>query len=146
LNSSPFGLAPGITVNSAQAGIVNNVRTVATPAITPIVGTDWPLNAGAAHNMYFSNGQPGSLGFYVVAGVPSGTGIPLGISPWAVLGLSAGQLIVEPFTADVDGNHVFPFTTTPGLSGSSFGLQAVQLHLGATAEWYTTNPWLLTFQ
>lgn len=143
-DSTPFQLSAGIDATSAQAGIAGNVRTFATPAISPNVTSDWPLVAGASENLYFRNGQPGSFGAYVVGGLPTGTSIQIGT--WAMLDLFPVPLELVPFTADVTGSHDLNFTTPPGLSGVSLGLQAFQLYLGPPAEWYSTNTWELTFQ
>ncbi|QDU66213.1 hypothetical protein [Engelhardtia mirabilis] len=143
-SSVPFVLNAGITADSAQAGIVNNVRSVASPQITPFVGSDWPLVAGSGANLYFADGQAGSLGVYLVGGLPTGLGVPFG--PWAILGILPSPLVSVPFIADGAGSHTLPFTTSPAVSGVSLGLQAFQLYQGSPFEWYSSNVWTLTFQ
>lgn len=143
-NNPPFGLSPGITADSPQAGIVDNLRTFAAPSIYPKVSADSPLTAGAPHNLYFTNGQPGSVGAYLVGGLPTGSGIQVGT--WALLGILPSPLVLVPLTADIDGVNILPFTTAPGLSGSSLGLQAFQLYMGPPDEWHSTNTYVLNFQ
>lgn len=144
-NDPPFILAEGFTANSAQAGIVDNNRAFPVPVTTPGVSTNWPLVAGASgDSIYFSDGQSGSPGVYVVAGLP--TGAPVQFDVFATFDLLPNPFIPVPFTADGDGKHNLELVTTPSLSGFSLGVQAFQYVLGPPDGWYSSNPWIMTFQ
>jgi len=144
-NDPPFVMGPDFNAVSTQAGIWNNIRTYPIPVVTPAVGTDWPLVAGDPDDkIYFSAGQPGSPGVYVVSGTP--TGIPVQFGTFATFDLFPSPFIPVAFTADGNGAHILPLTTTPSLSGFSLGLQAFQYVLGPPDGWYSSNPWLMTFQ
>lgn len=143
-NEPPFVLTPDFTADSAEAGIVDNVRNAPVPSVTPKVGTGWPVTAGEPATMFFHQGLPGALGTYVIGGPPLPTNLPIGT--FATFDVDPSFLVFVPFLADGTGAHQFDFTTGAGASGVTLGAQAFQLEIGPPDQWYSTNAWEIYFQ
>jgi hypothetical protein len=144
-SSPPFVLPAGVTADSAEAGIVNNIRSsVSPPAITPSVSATVPTVAGGSTTVTFAGGQAGSPGAYLFGLPPASTNFP--ITTWFSLDLPPVPLIAVPFVADASGSHSIGFSVDPSLSGASLGVQAGQLHQGPPPDLYGTNAWTIDIQ
>jgi hypothetical protein len=131
---------PGVTVNSVEAGIVNNAATASAPAITPSLSVAEPVLASGSLAISFIDGEGASPGFYFFGDVPSNTGLP--VTRWFALDLPPFPLLSVPFVADANGDHALTIPImNPALVGASLGVQAVQVHSGPPPEPYGTNAW-----
>ena len=136
-----FIVPPGITANSAQADLVNNVRSVPPPDISPLTYSSFPvLASNPSFDVNFGRGEAGGLGVFMFGGFPIQNQVHI-IDEFA-LGLPWTPIVTSVFIADGNGAATYTMPLYPALAGMPLGIQCAQL-AGAQPKAYGTNALLV---